>query len=77
MICTFGDLADVTWWRWDYYSTRALIGRDVASSADPFADDESRYRDQHEHVARTEPLRGGPSARRAPPLSSNSAHRAT
>lgn len=28
MICTFGDMTDVTWWRELHLATRALIGRD-------------------------------------------------
>src|SRR5690606_38802366 len=28
MVCTFGDLADVTWWRDLHLATRVVIGRD-------------------------------------------------
>ncbi len=34
MICTFGDLTDVTWWRELDLPTRALIGRDGRMAAD-------------------------------------------
>ncbi len=35
MICTFGDLTDVTWWRELDLPTRAIIGRDGRILADP------------------------------------------
>ncbi|APF40000.1 valine--tRNA ligase [Neomicrococcus aestuarii] len=34
MVCTFGDLTDVTWWRELQLPTRAIIGRDGRVSAD-------------------------------------------
>jgi valyl-tRNA synthetase len=39
MICTFGDLTDVTWWRELSLPTRALIGRDGRFLPDPFSDE--------------------------------------
>jgi valyl-tRNA synthetase len=35
MVCTFGDLTDVTWWRDLHLETRAVIGRDGALAAAP------------------------------------------
>ena len=35
MICTFGDVTDVTWWRELNLPTRAIIGRDGRVIADP------------------------------------------
>ena len=35
MICTFGDMTDVTWWRELALPTRAIIGRDGRIVADP------------------------------------------
>ncbi|HEX6077063.1 MAG TPA: valine--tRNA ligase [Micromonosporaceae bacterium] len=35
MICTFGDLTDVTWWRDLRLDTRAVVGRDGRIVADP------------------------------------------
>jgi valyl-tRNA synthetase len=35
MVCTFGDLTDVTWWRELQLPTRAIIGRDGRILADP------------------------------------------
>jgi len=35
MICTFGDLTDVTWWRELQLDTRAIIGRDGRLLPDP------------------------------------------
>jgi valyl-tRNA synthetase len=35
MICTFGDVTDVTWWRELRLPTRAIIGRDGRILADP------------------------------------------
>jgi len=35
MICTFGDLNDVTWWRELQLPTRAILGRDGRILADP------------------------------------------
>lgn len=35
MICTFGDMTDVTWWRELSLPTRAIIGRDGRIVADP------------------------------------------
>jgi valyl-tRNA synthetase len=35
MICTFGDMTDVTWWRELSLPTRAVIGRDGRIVADP------------------------------------------
>jgi valyl-tRNA synthetase len=35
MVCTFGDLTDVTWWRELQLPTRAIIGRDGRIVADP------------------------------------------
>ena len=35
MICTFGDLNDVTWWRELQLPTRAIMGRDGRILADP------------------------------------------
>jgi valyl-tRNA synthetase len=35
MVCTFGDLADVTWWRELDLPTRAIIGRNGRLLADP------------------------------------------
>ena len=35
MICTFGDVTDVTWWRELNLPTRAIIGRDGRVLADP------------------------------------------
>ncbi|HEY7225690.1 MAG TPA: valine--tRNA ligase [Micromonosporaceae bacterium] len=35
MVCTFGDLADVTWWRDLRLGTRVVIGRDGRLLADP------------------------------------------
>ena len=35
MVCTFGDLTDVTWWRELDLPTRAIIGRDGRLLADP------------------------------------------
>jgi valyl-tRNA synthetase len=35
MICTFGDLTDVTWWRELALPTRAVIGRDGRFAEDP------------------------------------------
>ncbi|MGY5318870.1 valine--tRNA ligase [Neomicrococcus lactis] len=34
MVCTFGDLTDVTWWRELQLPTRAIIGRDGRASGD-------------------------------------------
>ncbi|MFI5035997.1 MAG: valine--tRNA ligase [Acidimicrobiales bacterium] len=38
MICTFGDVADVTWWRELHLPTRALIGRDGRFLATTFGE---------------------------------------
>jgi valyl-tRNA synthetase len=38
MICTFGDLTDVVWWRELALPTRAVVGRDGRLVADPPAD---------------------------------------
>ncbi len=38
MICTFGDLNDVTWWRELQLPTRAIVGWDGRLQADPPAD---------------------------------------
>src|SRR4051812_2727252 len=38
MICTFGDLNDVTWWRELQLDTRAILGRDGRLLPDPPAD---------------------------------------
>jgi len=38
MICTFGDLTDVTWWRELQLDTRAILGRDGRLLPDPPAD---------------------------------------
>ncbi|MCW2633918.1 MAG: valS [Blastococcus sp.] len=38
MICTFGDLNDVTWWRELHLPTRAIVGWDGRILADPPAD---------------------------------------
>ena len=38
MVCTFGDLADVTWWRDLQLATRVIIGRDGRLRAEPPAD---------------------------------------
>ena len=35
MICTFGDITDVTWWRELDLPTRAVIGRDGRLAAEP------------------------------------------
>jgi valyl-tRNA synthetase len=35
MVCTFGDLTDVTWWRELQLPTRTVIGRDGRVQADP------------------------------------------
>ncbi|MCX4389564.1 valine--tRNA ligase [Micromonospora peucetia] len=35
MVCTFGDLADVTWWRDLQLSTRVVIGRDGRMLSEP------------------------------------------
>ncbi len=35
MVCTFGDLTDVTWWRELQLATRAIIGRDGRVLPDP------------------------------------------
>src|SRR5205085_9653375 len=35
MICTFGDLTDVTWWRELQLDTRAILGRDGRLLPDP------------------------------------------
>jgi valyl-tRNA synthetase len=35
MVCTFGDLTDVTWWRELRLDTRAIVGRDGRIVADP------------------------------------------
>ena len=35
MVCTFGDLTDVTWWRELALPTRAVIGRDGRLLPDP------------------------------------------
>ncbi|MDQ1684181.1 MAG: valyl-tRNA synthetase [Frankiaceae bacterium] len=44
MICTFGDLTDVTWWRELSLDTRAILGRDGRLLPDPPADvDASAY----------------------------------
>ncbi len=48
MICTFGDITDVTWWRELQLPTRAIIGRDGRVLADAPAglegdDARSRY----------------------------------
>ncbi len=40
MVCTFGDLTDVTWWRELDLPTRALIGRDGRFVAADFSSDE-------------------------------------
>src|SRR5690606_8882440 len=46
MVCTFGDLADVTWWRDLQLATRVVIGRDGRLRPDPPADvDASGYAD--------------------------------
>ena len=37
MICTFGDLTDVTWWRELQLPTRAIVGRDGRLAADAAA----------------------------------------
>ncbi len=39
MICTFGDVTDVTWWRELSLPTRALIGRDGRMLPAPFGDE--------------------------------------
>jgi valyl-tRNA synthetase len=47
MICTFGDVTDVTWWRELDLPTRAVIGRDGRFQADPpewLTTDEARER---------------------------------
>jgi valyl-tRNA synthetase len=47
MICTFGDLTDVTWWRELDLPTRAVIGRDgrfTAEAPDWLPDDTARER---------------------------------
>ena len=38
MICTFGDLTDVTWWRDLQLDTRVIIGRDGRLLPEPPAD---------------------------------------
>ena len=35
MVCTFGDLTDVTWWRELQLPVRAIVGRDGRILADP------------------------------------------
>jgi valyl-tRNA synthetase len=35
MVCTFGDVTDVTWWRELHLATRTVIGRDGRLIADP------------------------------------------
>ena len=35
MVCTFGDLTDVTWWRELQLATRAVVGRDGRLLPDP------------------------------------------
>ena len=35
MVCTFGDLTDVTWWRELQLDTRVVIGRDGRLLAEP------------------------------------------
>lgn len=35
MVCTFGDVTDVTWWREPNLPTRAVVGRDGRLLADP------------------------------------------
>ncbi len=53
MICTFGDLTDVTWWRELDLPTRAVIGRDGRFATDPpdwLTTDAARER--YAHIAR-------------------------
>jgi valyl-tRNA synthetase len=37
MVCTFGDLTDVTWWRDLHLPTRPVMGRDGRLRAEPYA----------------------------------------
>ncbi|HEY7483174.1 MAG TPA: valine--tRNA ligase [Streptosporangiaceae bacterium] len=46
MICTFGDVTDVTWWRELDLPTRAIIGWDGRLAADPPADVPAQPYDQ-------------------------------
>jgi valyl-tRNA synthetase len=45
MVCTFGDLTDVTWWRELHLATRAVIGRDGRFLPDPPPGVGSPYRE--------------------------------
>ncbi len=45
MVCTFGDLTDVTWWRELHLATRALIGRDGRFAPADFSSPEFPSRD--------------------------------
>ncbi len=52
MICTFGDVTDVVWWRELHLPTRAVIGRDGRLLAEPPAGlDSERARGAYERLA--------------------------
>ncbi|QQS23918.1 MAG: valine--tRNA ligase [Actinomycetota bacterium] len=52
MICTFGDLTDVVWWRELDLPTRAIVGRDGRMIADPPAGlDSGKARDAYATIA--------------------------
>ena len=58
MVCTFGDLTDVTWWRELDLPTRALIGRDGRFVAADFSSDEFPSREPAAAQARYDELVG-------------------
>ncbi len=58
MVCTFGDLTDVTWWRELGLPTRALIGRDGRFAPADFSSDEFPSREPAAARARYEELAG-------------------
>ena len=58
MVCTFGDLTDVTWWRELELPTRALIGRDGRFVAADFSSDEFPSREPAAAQARYDELVG-------------------
>ncbi len=58
MVCTFGDLTDVTWWRELELETRALIGRDGRFLPADFASAAFPSRDPEAAQARYDELAG-------------------
>jgi valyl-tRNA synthetase len=58
MICTFGDVTDVTWWRELHLPTRALIGRDGRMMAADFGDEGWPCRDVEGALTRYSMIEG-------------------